>query len=54
MRHTPLHCLLLFGTGFLAVHAAIKSLRQIGDIKSRLDKEKLQKDISDVCGKLAR
>ncbi|XP_056276019.1 protein FAM81A [Pseudoliparis swirei] len=40
--------------GFLAVHAAIKSLRQIGDIKSRLDKEKLQKDISDVCGKLAR
>ncbi|XP_075961088.1 protein FAM81B [Anarhichas minor] len=31
--------------GFLSVHGAIESLRQIGDIKSRLDTEKLQKDI---------
>ncbi|TNN42821.1 Protein FAM81B [Liparis tanakae] len=46
--------LLVALTGFLAVHAAIKSLREICDIKSRLDKEKLQRDVSDVCGKPAR
>ncbi|XP_068422652.1 protein FAM81B [Clinocottus analis] len=40
--------------GFLAVHDAIDSLRQIGDIKSRLTKEKLQKDIRDVCSKLVQ
>ncbi|KAK5910056.1 hypothetical protein CesoFtcFv8_003927 [Champsocephalus esox] len=35
--------------GFLLVHDAIESLRQIGDIKSRFNKEKLQKDIRHVC-----
>ncbi|XP_054467714.1 protein FAM81B [Anoplopoma fimbria] len=40
--------------GFLSVHDAIASLRQIGDIKSRLDKEKLQKDIRHVCSKMAQ
>ncbi|KAI3372464.1 hypothetical protein L3Q82_022953 [Scortum barcoo] len=39
--------------GFLSVHDAIESLRQIGDIKSRLDKEKLQKDIRHICSKVA-
>ncbi|XP_063752811.1 protein FAM81B [Eleginops maclovinus] len=39
--------------GFLSVHDAIESLRQIGDIKSRLTKEKLQKDIRHVCSKVA-
>ncbi|KAL3063064.1 hypothetical protein OYC64_002781 [Pagothenia borchgrevinki] len=39
--------------GFLSVHDAIESLRQIGDIKSRLNKEKLQKDIRHVCSKVA-
>ncbi|XP_029294773.1 protein FAM81B [Cottoperca gobio] len=39
--------------GFLSVHDAIESLRQIGDIKSRLDKKKLQKDIKHVCSKVA-
>ncbi|KAK1892235.1 Protein FAM81B [Dissostichus eleginoides] len=40
-------------TGFLSVHDAIESLRQIGDIKSRLNKEKQQKDIRHVCTKVA-
>ncbi|XP_078105758.1 protein FAM81B [Sander vitreus] len=39
--------------GFLSVHDAIESLRQIGDIKSRLDKKKLQKDIRHIGSKLA-
>ncbi|XP_030273075.1 protein FAM81B isoform X2 [Sparus aurata] len=39
--------------GFLSVHDAIESLRQIGDIKSHLDKKRLQKDIRDICGKVA-
>ncbi|XP_026199698.1 protein FAM81B [Anabas testudineus] len=39
--------------GFLSVHDAIESLRQIGDIQSRLDKEKLQKDIRHICSKVA-
>ncbi|XP_041793940.1 protein FAM81B [Chelmon rostratus] len=39
--------------GFLSVHDAIESLRQIGDIKSHLEKKKLQKDIRDICGKMA-
>ncbi|KAM6943986.1 LOW QUALITY PROTEIN: protein FAM81B [Lycodopsis pacificus] len=39
--------------GFLSVHDAIESLRQISDITSRLDTEKLQKDIRHVCSKLA-
>ncbi|XP_035514945.1 protein FAM81B [Morone saxatilis] len=39
--------------GFLSVHDAIESLRQISDIKSRLDKEKLQKDIRHICSKVA-
>ncbi|XP_071338741.1 protein FAM81B isoform X2 [Trachinotus anak] len=39
--------------GFLSVHDAIASLRQIGDIKSRLEKEKLQKDIRHICSKVA-
>ncbi|XP_044051201.1 protein FAM81B isoform X2 [Siniperca chuatsi] len=39
--------------GFLSVHDAIESLRQIGNIKSRLDKEKLQKDIRHICSKVA-
>ncbi|XP_070821077.1 protein FAM81B [Chaetodon trifascialis] len=39
--------------GFLSVHDAIESLRQIGDIKSHLDKKKLQRDIKDICGKVA-
>ncbi|KAM7391816.1 hypothetical protein PAMP_022473 [Pampus punctatissimus] len=39
--------------GFLSVHDAIGSLRQISDIKSCLDKEKLQKDIRHICSKLA-
>ncbi|CAK6950135.1 protein FAM81B [Scomber scombrus] len=39
--------------GFLSVHDAIESLRQIGDIKSCLDKEKLQKDIRLICSKVA-
>ncbi|KAL7390934.1 hypothetical protein ABVT39_001545 [Epinephelus coioides] len=39
--------------GFLSVHDAIESLRQIGDIKSRLDKEKLHKDIRQICSKEA-
>ncbi|XP_024909213.1 protein FAM81B [Cynoglossus semilaevis] len=39
--------------GFLSVHDAIQSLRQIGDIKSHLDKEKLQKDIRHICCKVA-
>ncbi|XP_042344597.1 protein FAM81B [Plectropomus leopardus] len=38
--------------GFLSVHDAIESLRHIGDIKSRLDKEKLQKDIRHICSKV--
>ncbi|XP_030594185.1 protein FAM81B [Archocentrus centrarchus] len=38
--------------GFLSVHDAIESLRQICDIKSRLDKEKLQKDIRHICSKV--
>ncbi|XP_032372589.1 protein FAM81B [Etheostoma spectabile] len=39
--------------GFLSVHDAIESLRQIGDIKSRLDKKKLQKDIRHIGSKVA-
>ncbi|XP_029018219.1 protein FAM81B [Betta splendens] len=39
--------------GFLSVRDAIESLRQIGDIKSRLDNEKLQKDIRHICNKVA-
>ncbi|XP_073321582.1 protein FAM81B [Pagrus major] len=39
--------------GFLSVHDAMESLRQIGDIKSHLDKKRLQKDIRDICGKVA-
>ncbi|XP_047446796.1 protein FAM81B [Mugil cephalus] len=38
--------------GFLSVHDAIESLRQICDIKSRLDKEKLEKDIRHICNKV--
>lgn len=53
MSGDSLHTLLLFWTGFLSVHDAIESLRQIGDIKSRLDKEKLQKDIGHICSKVA-
>lgn len=49
----PLHTLLLFWAGFLSVRDAIESLRQIGDIKSHLDKKKLQKDIRDTCSKAA-
>lgn len=44
---------LSLSTGFLSVHDAIQSLRQIGDIKSHLDKEKLQKDIRHICCKVA-
>ncbi|XP_036953091.1 protein FAM81B isoform X1 [Acanthopagrus latus] len=39
--------------GFLSVHDAIESLRQIGDIKSHLDKKRLEKDIRDISGKVA-
>ncbi|TMS03615.1 Protein FAM81B, partial [Larimichthys crocea] len=38
--------------GFLSVHDAIESLRQIADIKSHLDKKKLQRDISHICSKV--
>ncbi|KAG8012125.1 Protein FAM81B [Nibea albiflora] len=38
--------------GFLSVHDAIESLRQIADIKSHLDKKKLQKDIRHICSKV--
>uniref|UniRef100_A0A8P4G763 Family with sequence similarity 81 member B n=1 Tax=Dicentrarchus labrax TaxID=13489 RepID=A0A8P4G763_DICLA len=41
-----------YDKGFLSVHDAIESLRQISDIKSRLDKEKLQKDIRHICSKV--
>ncbi|KAM6965417.1 protein FAM81B [Aplochiton taeniatus] len=34
--------------GFKSVHEAIDSLRQIGDTKAHLDKEKLQKDIRQI------
>ena len=53
MSDDPLYTLPLFWTGFLSVHDAIESLRQIGDIKSCLDKEKLQKDIRLICSKVA-
>lgn len=49
----PQYFLPLCWTGFLSVRDAIESLRQIGDIKSRLDKEKLQKDIRHICSKVA-
>ncbi|KAM9360646.1 protein FAM81B [Symphorus nematophorus] len=39
--------------GFLSVHDAIESLRQISDIKSHLDKQKLQRDIRHICSKVA-
>ncbi|XP_035021822.1 protein FAM81B [Hippoglossus stenolepis] len=39
--------------GFRSVHDAMESLRQIGDIKSRLDKGELQKDIRHMCSKVA-
>ncbi|GAA6221027.1 protein FAM81B isoform X1 [Lates japonicus] len=39
--------------GFLSVHDAIESLRQISDIKSRLEKQKLQKDIRHIRSKVA-
>lgn len=48
MLHLPLS-----RTGFLSVRDAIESLRQISDIKSRLDKQRLQKDIRDICSKVA-
>ncbi|XP_029915121.1 protein FAM81B [Myripristis murdjan] len=38
--------------GFKSVHDAIESLRQIGEIKSRLDKEKLEKDIRHIRSKV--
>ncbi|KAF7670347.1 hypothetical protein LDENG_00010160 [Lucifuga dentata] len=38
--------------GFKSVHDAIESVKQIGDIKSRLDKEKLQKDIKHIRSKV--
>ncbi|XP_008287088.1 protein FAM81B [Stegastes partitus] len=38
--------------GFLSMCDAIESLRQISDIKSRLDKEKLQKDIRHISSKV--
>ncbi|XP_039477020.1 protein FAM81B [Oreochromis aureus] len=38
--------------GFQSVHDAIESLSQICDIKSRLDKEKLEKDISYIRSKV--
>lgn len=47
-----LHMLLVFCTGFLSVHGAMESLKQIGDIKSNLEK-KLQNDIRDTCSKAA-
>nr|XP_046243030.1 protein FAM81B [Scatophagus argus] len=39
--------------GFLSVRDAIESLRQIGDIKSHLDRKQFQKDIRDICSKEA-
>ncbi|KAM4616823.1 protein FAM81B [Polymixia lowei] len=39
--------------GFKSIHDAIESLRQIGDTKSRLDKDKLQKDIRHIRRKMA-
>ncbi|XP_035496103.1 protein FAM81B isoform X2 [Scophthalmus maximus] len=42
-----------YDKGFRSVHDAIESLRQIGDIKSRLDKEKLQQDTRHLGSKVA-
>ncbi|XP_058491886.1 protein FAM81B [Solea solea] len=39
--------------GFQSVYDAIESLRQISDVKSRLDKEKLQNEIRHICSKVA-
>uniref|UniRef100_A0A4W5PZL5 Family with sequence similarity 81 member B n=1 Tax=Hucho hucho TaxID=62062 RepID=A0A4W5PZL5_9TELE len=41
-----------YQSGFQSIHDAIDSLRQIGDTKARLDKEKLQKDIKQICRKM--
>ncbi|KAF0033386.1 hypothetical protein F2P81_013452 [Scophthalmus maximus] len=42
-----------YDKGFRSVHDAIESLRQIGDIKSRLDKEKLQQDTRHLGSKIS-
>ncbi|XP_029999292.1 protein FAM81B [Sphaeramia orbicularis] len=42
-----------YDKGFASVRDAIESLKQIGDIKSRLEEEKIQKDIRDICSKVA-
>lgn len=44
----------LFSAGFLLVRDAIESLRQIGDTRSLLDKKRLQKDVRDICSKMAK
>ncbi|CAB1321541.1 unnamed protein product [Coregonus sp. 'balchen'] len=41
-----------YQSGFQSIHDAIDSLRQIGDTKARLDKEKLQKDIKQIRRKM--
>ncbi|XP_052334486.1 protein FAM81B isoform X2 [Oncorhynchus keta] len=41
-----------YQSGFQSIHDAIGSLRQIGDTKARLDKEKLQKDIKQIRRKM--
>ncbi|XP_029618024.1 protein FAM81B [Salmo trutta] len=41
-----------YQSGFQSIHDAIDSLRQIGDTKARLDKEKLQKDIKEIRRKM--
>ncbi|MBN3299989.1 FA81B protein, partial [Amia calva] len=41
-----------YRSGFQSLHDAIDSLRQINDTKSRLDKEKLQKDIKQIRRKI--
>ncbi|XP_055741992.1 protein FAM81B [Salvelinus fontinalis] len=41
-----------YQSGFQSTHDAIDSLRQIGDTKARLDKEKLQKDIKQIRRKM--
>ncbi|CAJ1068543.1 protein FAM81B isoform X2 [Xyrichtys novacula] len=39
--------------GFLSVHGTIESLKRIGDIKSRLDREQFQQDIKHIYSKVA-
>lgn len=46
--------LIFLSAGFLFVRDSIKSVMQIGDIKSHLDKKRLQKDVKDICSRIAK